>query len=785
MKQAPQPRRLSLGDRALAAGASLLSVTVLLMSTYLFKSELDRLLNLAERIEHTQSIQVTIDRLHAQRLSIVNEIERGADADSAQLFQSIDDESSQALAELRAAEHNAVGRAAVDSVTRAYHAMVSTESDAFGFALAGRNEIAAQRLHEPAYNAARAEYSEAMSTSREILWANVQSERVHASAIRSRFAVLTFASATLFLGLWSFVYRRFRRRAKSLHETRVKLERSAAELTRRKRESQNDVLAKTPIAMAEFEFPPAAKLVTWLRARGVDDLDRWLKLYPGEIRKLAPRFQVTRMNPAAVHMLRAKAANETHDLSRWLPDRSIHICALEILRATWNNAKDVAFDIEATDIRGEPLVLSVSGHIARRAQTKRTVMVCSLVDVTEIRRLRQQLAEAQAATATEARARTDFISSVSHDLRSPLNGVVGMASALNRTPLDKEQRAMLGVVADAGAVMRDALDRAHDLAKIENNTLDIDSAPFDIDAVARAVDMRFGVQARAKNVRLRIGVDESARLRVTGDETRTRQILSKLISNAIRHTQRGEVEATLTMETEPDGTTRLVMLVRDTGTGLSDAEVARVLSTDATTSGGLSLCRRICEIMGGGMTITSSADYGAAITVKIVVTDSRPEPVAGTPEKPSTISICAGMPTGLRLLAADDNEINRIVLTDFLAPLNAELTLVENGAEALDAWRAHAFDAVLLDIQMPILNGYDVAREIRRLEAETNRARTPILALSAGVMDQDVSECFEAGMDAHVSKPIDPDELFDAIKQMVLAAREPDGDAEAPDAISA
>jgi len=471
-----------------------------------------------------------------------------------------------------------------------------------------------------------------------------------------------------------------------------------------------------------------------------------------------------------------------------MPDRALHACALEVMRAVWANTKAVAFDIEATDIQGKPLVLSMNGHIARRTKTNCAVMICSLTDVTEIRQLHVQLKEAQAATSAEARARTDFISSVSHDLRSPLNGVVGMATALSRTPLDKEQRGMLGVVADAGAVMRDALDRAHDLSKIENNTLDIDSAPFDIDAVASAVDARFGVQARAKNVRLRVGVDESARRRVTGDQTRTRQILSKLVSNAIRHTQRGEVEARLAMETDPDGTTRLVMVVRDTGVGLSDADIARVLSTAAAPSGGLSLCRRICEIMGGGMSITSSADYGATVTVKFVVTDSRPEPAVGAaPAKPPAVH-GAGMPTGLRLLAADDNEINRIVLTDFLAPLNAELTLVENGAEALDAWRAHAFDAVLLDIQMPILNGYDVAREIRKLEAEGDRNRTPILALSAGVMDSEIEECFKAGMDAHVSKPIDPDELFDAIKQMILAARKANtatDTADAPDAARA
>lgn len=762
-------------DRYLVAVAGLLSVAVVAAPVIMFGAAMTALTNTTERIGAIHRVHVDIDRYNADRLALVDDF-ANVTSEIAREYRAADDRESAAIERLRV-RHYADSVVIVDGVAHAYRTMASTEGDALALALSGRFDDARQRLRQPAYRSAKSEFVDAMARSRADIATRLLDAQAHAAGAHGRARVFSIVASVLFLGLWAAVYRRFQARAESLRQARIKLESTAAEVRRREREAQSNLIANNPTPTVEFEFPPAAKLVAWLRSRGVEDLERWLKLYPGEIRKLAPHFRVARINAAAVTLIGADNAAQACDLARWLPDRSLHACALAILRALWSQSKSARFDIEVVNFSGALLTIRVSGLLAPRADRKGVALVCALQDTSEAATLRGELDAARGAVVEAERARGDFISSVSHDLRSPLNGVLGMASAMTRTPLDREQRGMLAVIADSGEVMRDALDRALDVSKLELGVLELDIAPYDVDTVARAVDARFSPQARAKNIRLRVHVEDAARRRVTGDETRTRQILSKLISNAIRCTQRGEVEARVDLESDAAEATFLTMTVRDTGAGMTASEIERATSTFGASSGGLSLCRRLCETMGGGLSVTSSTDYGTTIAARIKVTDVKVAPDAA-PRISAAAEPSEALPNGLALLAADDNEINRIVLGDLLEQTSPDLTMVENGADALAAWRARAFDAVLLDVQMPLLDGKDVAREIRRIEAEEDRPRTPIIALSAGVMNDEIEACLEAGMDTHVAKPIDPDALFAALRDAVAmnATSAPDTD---------
>jgi CheY-like chemotaxis protein len=268
-------------------------------------------------------------------------------------------------------------------------------------------------------------------------------------------------------------------------------------------------------------------------------------------------------------------------------------------------------------------------------------------------------------------------------------------------------------------------------------------------------------------------VEDSARVRVIGDVTRTRQILAKLVGNAVKHTPNGEIEARIAIEPQKDGGQLLVMTVRDTGAGMGETELAIALNEGA--GGGLALCRRLCRAMGGDLEVKSSSDYGTSVRASLRVREAAPElATAPTSASASSLAGTAGDAVGsgrrLSVLAADDNEINRVVLKDLLEPLDLDLTLVENGADAIAAWRVQRFDVILMDIHMPVLSGCDVAREIRRIEAEDGRTRTPIIAVSASVMKSEVDECMASGMDAHVPKPLELAKLQSAIETAVADA---------------
>ena len=245
------------------------------------------------------------------------------------------------------------------------------------------------------------------------------------------------------------------------------------------------------------------------------------------------------------------------------------------------------------------------------------------------------------------------------------------------------------------------------------------------------------------------------------------QIFSKLVGNAIAFTRTGEIDARVGYEAGGGGDPSLLVLtVRDTGAGLSPTELADALDDRRSGGGGLAFCRSMCAALGGDLDIRSSADAGTTVIARIAVSlaTEPAEDAADAADAAPTADEASAPETRLRVLAADDNAINRAVLRDMLEREPMDLTMVENGADAIATWRSMAFDIVLLDIHMPILSGHDVAREIRRIEAEEKRERTPILAVSASVMQSEVNACFESGMDGHVAKPIDPVKLLKAVR---------------------
>jgi CheY-like chemotaxis protein len=363
---------------------------------------------------------------------------------------------------------------------------------------------------------------------------------------------------------------------------------------------------------------------------------------------------------------------------------------------------------------------------------------------------------------------------VTHELRTPMNGVIGMARALQRTPLDGRQRNYVETIVRSGDNLLTILNDVLDHAKIEAGRMDLEVAVFDLAAVGQQAVQLWSETAEAKGLTLACEIDPALPARVMGDETRVRQILLNLLSNALKFTEAGGV--TLSLDALPflDGEAGVEIAVADTGPGMTAEQVGRLfrpfVQAEASTARrfggtglGLSICRKLAGMMGGEISVDSAPGRGSTFRVRL------PLPAAAAePETAADPAEAAELPP-LRVLVADDNPVNLAVARALLEALGLVIETAQHGAEALDRLRAEPFDLVLMDVRMPVMDGMDAVSRIRAGEA--GRPDMPVIALTADGDPASDRALATAGFDALQTKPIRPAELLSAI-QAVLAERD-------------
>jgi len=388
---------------------------------------------------------------------------------------------------------------------------------------------------------------------------------------------------------------------------------------------------------------------------------------------------------------------------------------------------------------------------------------------TEGEALRHALEGAEAAS----RAKSSFLAVTSHEIRTPLNGVLGMAQAMANDDLSEVQRERVSVIRQAGQALLDILNDILDLSKIEAGKLDLEQAPFDLEAVTLSAFGGFSASAFAKSLGYTLDFAPSARGIFEGDAARVRQVLCNLISNAVKFTTQGSVQ--VIVAATPLG---VRLSVKDTGPGVPEGFAERLFEkftqADASTTRrfggtglGLAICRELCEAMGGCITIDQSVSQGATFVVDLPLTRSIAQVAPAAQGDPVSLATTVGE-TGLRALAAEDNPVNQLVLKTLLTQIGVEAVIVGDGLEVVKAWEEGSFDFILMDVQMPQMDGLEATRTIRQREFATQRARTPIVALTADVMSHQVEAYAQAGMDSFVAKPIAIADLYAAIAQCVL-----------------
>lgn len=419
--------------------------------------------------------------------------------------------------------------------------------------------------------------------------------------------------------------------------------------------------------------------------------------------------------------------------------------------------------VTATQDFSRPVPVRGHDEVARLTRNFNQLLGALQIYDGSLRGMLAEVTEARDVAEEANRMKSQFLANMGHEVRTPLNGVLGMAQTLLRDPLSPTQRERVEVILNSGQALLCVLNDVLDLSQIESGALKIDAAPFDLepviaDACAAAVTL-----AESKGLKFDVVLDPSVQGGWSGDASRLRQVVFNLVANALKFTAAGEVRVKVGPRQDGEG---LSILVIDTGIGIAPELMPRLFGKFVQGEAGatrrfggaglgLAICRNLVDLMGGDILVDSTLGEGSTFRVDL--------PLERASLEVEAADDAAAELGAMRVLVAEDNETNQRVVRTVLNALGVDPVIVPDGRAAVEAWGRGDFDLVLMDIQMPVRDGLSATRDIRRLEAERGLPPTRIVALTANAMQHQVAEYAAAGMDGLVPKPIMVEKLHAAL----------------------
>ncbi len=428
--------------------------------------------------------------------------------------------------------------------------------------------------------------------------------------------------------------------------------------------------------------------------------------------------------------------------------------------------------------------VQVEISLARVDRGGRPHLLVMARDITEQRAALDAMAAARDAAEGAARTKSTFLANMSHEIRTPMNAIIGLSQLAREEALEEPARTYVDKVHASAVALMGILDDVLDYSKIEAGQLHFERLPLDLPELLRRVAGLFIARIEQKGLHFEMTMAPDLPRALLGDALRLSQVLNNLVGNAVKFTERGGIVLSARLAGPPaEGSALLHFEVRDSGIGITPAQRATLF--EAFSQGdssitrrfggsglGLSICKRLVEMMGGDIGVESTPGAGS----RFWFTARLPLGEVGAPALPAAAPAPDTLPAGLKVLLVEDNELNQLVASQFLRRLGAEVQLVPDGAQAVEAVRAarqaggRGFDVVLMDLHMPVMDGLEATR---RIHALPGGARLPVIGMTAAALPEDRARCFAAGMVSHVAKPVMPERLLQALREALQLAADP------------